>query len=141
MGQLEIFPYNYNTLCDTYRCSGVARVSIGIKGEPANVYYNICKECLADLAREIPIDLIMLREDVQERIENAISEAPLKQIVESREDIQELLGERVTKEITIDYNDYGVRALVEIARERGLSGYSGLSKKELVKLLEETEKK
>ena len=65
MGQVKIMPYNYNTLCDTYKCNNLAAVSIGVPGEPANIYHNICNECLQDIINHAPIDMVLNRKDIQ----------------------------------------------------------------------------
>lgn len=70
-----ITAYNYNSICDIYGCSNMARVSLGIKDYGPGTKYNICNECLEDIVSAAPISIVIVREDVQKLIEAQIAEA------------------------------------------------------------------
>ena len=81
---LQITKYQYNNLCDTYGCNNRAKYSLGRKGYPKRAAHNLCDACLKDIAMQVPIDMILKREDLQSYIQ--------AQILEGTEAARELMG-------------------------------------------------
>ena len=93
-----ITAYNYNSICDIYGCSNMARVSLGIKDYGPGTKYNICNECLEDIVSVAPISIVMAGEDVQKHIESyareIASDIPIELIFE-RPDVQKYIVEQI----------------------------------------------
>src|SRR5659263_513056 len=91
--------YNYNSICDIYGCSNMARVSLGVKEYGPGTKYNICNECLEDIVADAPISLVIDREDVQRYIDEVCkpyaTEIALNMPIEfimARPDIQAIIA-------------------------------------------------
>jgi len=94
--------YNYNSICDIYGCSNMARVSLGVKEYGPGTKYNICNECLEDIVADAPISLVIDREDVQRYIDEVCkpyaTEIALNMPIEfimARPDIQAIIASRI----------------------------------------------
>jgi hypothetical protein len=81
---LQITKYQYNNLCDTYGCNNRAKHSLGREGYPKRAAHNLCDACLKDIAMQVPIGMILKREDLQSYIQ--------AQILEGTEAARELMG-------------------------------------------------
>ncbi len=66
--RLTITDYQYNNLCDTYGCNNRAKHSLGREGYPKRAAHNVCDACLKDIGMQVPIEMILKREDLQEYI-------------------------------------------------------------------------
>jgi hypothetical protein len=69
---LQIRKYQYNNLCDTYGCNNRAKHSLGREGYPKRAAYNICDRCLRDIAKQVPLEDIIHRDDLQQYIDDRI---------------------------------------------------------------------
>lgn len=128
---LKIMPYNYNSNCDTNMCSNMAQVSIGAPGEPMDTYHNLCGQCLQELVVALPINLILSRPDIKDKI----SESAQKQAQDMVFSFSDGAEDPSDLNPVFDYGILSIRELKAIARVRGLSNYSGASKADLVKML------
>ena len=97
-----ITAYNYNSICDIYGCSNMARVSLGIKAYGPGTKYNICNDCLEDIVADAHLSLVTAREDVQEYIDEVCKpyarEIALNMPIEfimARPDIQAIIASRI----------------------------------------------
>ena len=140
---LKIMPYNYNSNCDTNMCSNMAQVSIGVPGEPMDTYHNLCGRCLQELVAALPINLILSRHEIRDKIAESAQKQAQDMIFSFSEGVE---GDTVseTPEDTIsapkavfDYDLLSMRELKAIAKVRGLSGYANVNKSELVTMLED----
>lgn len=82
--RLAIREYQYNNLCDTYGCNNRAKHSLGREGYPKRAAHNLCNMCLKDIAMQVPIEMILEREDLQSYIQ--------AQILEGTKAARELMG-------------------------------------------------
>lgn len=82
--RLTITDYQYNNLCDTYGCNNRAKHSLGREGYPKRAAHNVCDACLKDIAMQVPIEMILIRDDLQEYID--------AQIKKGTEAARELMG-------------------------------------------------
>ena len=97
-----ITAYNYNSICDIYGCSNMARVSLGIKDYGPGTKYNICNECLEDIVADAHLSLVTAREDVQEYIDEVCRpyareiavNMPIEAILE-RPEIQDIMAAQI----------------------------------------------
>lgn len=69
---LQIKKYQYNNLCDTYGCNNRAKYSLGREGYPKRAAHNICDKCLRDIAKQVPLEDIIHRDDLQQYIDDRI---------------------------------------------------------------------
>lgn len=69
---LQIRKYQYNNLCDTYGCNNRAKYSLGREGYPKRAAHNICDKCLRDIAKQVPLEDIIHRDDLQQYIDDRI---------------------------------------------------------------------
>ena len=85
---IKITAYHYNTLCDTYGCSGMARVSLAMEDTPGSLKHNICNDCLEGIVAAAPPHMVFAREDVQAYVfaemERAMTEVPMSVILKKR---------------------------------------------------------
>jgi hypothetical protein len=70
--RLAIREYQYNNLCDTYGCNNRAKYSLGREGYPKRAAHNICDKCLRDIAKQVPLEDIIHRDDLQQYIDDRI---------------------------------------------------------------------
>ena len=82
--RLTITDYPYNNICDTYGCNNRAKRSLGREGYPKRAAHNVCDACLKDIAMQVPIEMILIRDDLQEYID--------AQIKKGTEAARELMG-------------------------------------------------
>lgn len=66
---IKITAYHYNTLCDTYGCAGMARISLAMDDTPGSLKHNICNECLEGIVAAAPLHMVLAREDVKAHIQ------------------------------------------------------------------------
>ena len=72
---IKITAYHYNTLCDTYGCAGMARVSLSMDDTPGSMKHNICNDCLEGIVTEAPLDMVLVRRDVYDYMQMKIAKA------------------------------------------------------------------
>ena len=140
---LSIMPYHYNSNCDSNMCSNRAQVSIGVPGEPMDTYHNLCGRCLQELVVALPINLVLSRQDIRDKIAESVQKQAQEMIFSFSGGVE---GDPVSgaSEDTIsapkevfDYDLLSMRELKAIAKVRGLSGYANVNKSELVTMLED----
>lgn len=125
---VDIMPYQYLSTCDIYPCNNRAEYAIGRRGEPPNTYFLICKECLAELLKRG----IALMPEVVHGKENEIDNS---MVVQNADDITIETPEENSKAL----QDMTLFELRNLAKEKGIRGYTRLSRKELIKVLEGVE--
>jgi len=106
---VKIMPYKYLSMCDIYGCSNQAKYAIGIPGEPPSTYFIICEDCLRDIVENAPF-------------KKEITTIEKKPIQESSK--EEVLSKKTMFELR------------NLAKEKGIRGYTRLSRKELISELE-----
>jgi hypothetical protein len=122
---LSITKYQYNNLCDTYGCNNRAKHSLGREGYPKRAAHNICEQCLEDIAMQVPLEMVLKREDLQEHL-NELAETERKEApsvpfdgdeveVPTPDDIP--FSEDFEAELI---DSYSYKELQEIAKELGL---------------------
>ncbi len=132
---LQITKYQYNNLCDTYGCNRRAKHSLGREGYPKRAAHNVCDACLKDIAMQVPIEMILEREDLQEHI-SKLAETERKEAPSIPFDGDE--AETPTHEdipFTDDFEaelveGYSYKELQNIAKELGIPSF-GVKKDEL----------
>lgn len=123
--RLSITGYQYNNLCDTYGCNNRAKHSLGREGYPKRAAHNLCEQCLEDIAMQVPLDIILKREDLQDQIgefaeDSAEEITPLNEDIPPDDDIP--IGDLP---FTDDFegeliDSYSYKELQDIAKELGL---------------------
>lgn len=54
----QIFSNPYTVSCDTFSCYKSARWSVGRPDGPLNICQNVCDECVKDIMRHLPAELL-----------------------------------------------------------------------------------
>ena len=118
--RLTITKYQYNNLCDTYGCNNRAKHSLGREGYPKRAAHNVCDACLKDIGMQVPIEMILEREDLQEH---------LNKLAEPVEEMSTLNEDTAPTPEDIPFTDdfegelidsYSYKELQDIAKELGL---------------------
>lgn len=121
---IEIKPYKYRVRCDIYKCSNLAKYTIGNVGEPSNTRINLCEECLQGIIDAVPEE--MLQKRVEKMLEKKLEELS-KQAENTENEQKQGNGDELESKT--------VKELREMAKEKGIEGYTNMKKDELIKAL------
>lgn len=123
MSKIELTPNPYNTTCDTYGCSNIAKYVYGKVGEGFAQKTLVCEECLQNLINVVPLDMILNRPELAEIAEEETEKA--NNVGKAQEGVNELPLE--------DMKFQDIKAL---AVHQGLEFKVGMSKADLIAFLE-----
>jgi hypothetical protein len=137
---LQIRKYQYNNLCDTYGCNNRAKHSLGREGYPKRAAHNLCDACLEDIAMQVPLEILLKREDIQSLLTApGADQEPLPfddepEVPESEEALQEPYPEATEAPDDLDkkmISEYSWNELRAIAKELNIEGYQAMKRVEL----------
>lgn len=122
MAKIELALNQYNTTCDTYGCSNIAKYVLGKEGENISLKTLICEECLQSIIDVVPVEMILNRPELREIAEEDTED---EYVGKAQEGVNELPLEEMK------FND--IKAL---AVHQGLEFKVGMSKADLIAFLE-----
>jgi len=144
MAQTERTENKYNTTCDIYGCSNIAKHVIGKVGEGQAQKILYCDECLQGIINTAPLEMILNRPELAE-IEEETTEEKLENVGKALEGEEannvKKLVEAYEKGL---WNPSNLDALPfkevkEIAVNKGLEFKVGMSKIDLINYIESKE--
>lgn len=127
MAKIEITENQYNTTCDIYGCSNIAKYIVGKEGEGQAQKIILCEECLQGIINSVPLDMIFNRPELAEVEEESIDN---EEKAEHDKKMTYALYE------TTDLNNLKFNELKDIATQKGITVPFGTSKDDLIKLIE-----
>lgn len=134
----------YHVTCDTYNCRTMAKWFLGREDEPLQLKHKLCDSCAKHLVTNLPKELIEAALDTLSESEFKLEpgEPLVNQEVLDKMESDILTGMGVSPEaletelkLPDDYDGMNIRELRELAKRLNMSGYSGLSKEELIEAI------
>ncbi len=99
---VKIMNYPYNSRCDVFNCTRMAKNSIGDPGNTMGTYHNVCDACLQDIANDMPIEVVYKMPQVHGIIQSEVAriskDIPLEVLLQ-REDVKEHIADRVHEQL------------------------------------------